>query len=198
MNRREFIVGGSVITFGTPGCLGNLAQTDPQSGAVFPSIQTEVVSEGRNGGLAFNSKVSKQFSSERPARIRLSLTNENSKPRTISFGSSPPFSSYWSENEEKSGQLVLVPDYRKYVRTETDDESGGSTLVPPNPHNDCWRLKNKLLRLDISLERTIGAGETISGLYTVLSNIGTEGCLIEGKYEFTTFEHDYTLSIILT
>jgi hypothetical protein len=158
---------------------------------------------------------------ESPPRVWTALTNVGDEDRTVTLGTTPPFSGYlghtitWSRSGDIG--LVLVPDDdREYANFDlvipdepqnatlrdgiVGNESDGTADAGDGTGEDapakCWRARSLLAAPDRTNEVTLAPGESITGEYVLLWYHGIWSCPARrGGYHFEDEREDLGLVI---
>lgn len=109
-----------------------------------------------------------------PPKISLSLTNKGSQKIILSSQTTPPFSSYWADG---NSDLVLLPDYREYIRPSSPGVS--------ESNEGCWKLDQGIKVESISVAASLRPGDSLNEKYTVVNNASVEACDEDGRYSFS-------------
>lgn len=192
MRRRHFLAASVASTLPLTGCLDAFPST---TRVRTPAIAVESERD-EPANARIDVTVLEQFSEQTPARIEISYTSTAPNEREVDFGSSPPFSEYWSTGRE-SPRLVIIPDDHSHISptgTEPSDSKNpdSTQLVPDSPVDGCWRAPNFAV-FGVGHTRTLAPQETVSEGYTVLGHVDNENCLPSGTYHFVQehyFGHD--------
>lgn len=115
----------------------------------------------------------RQFTTDKPAKIKISYTNTAESERKVPFQASPPFSEYVS-TKEGSPRLVIIPDDHSHIspgkviqnhtRTEspTENQTDSHQLIPKTPIDGCWKVPTAFAVYGMAHPKTLSPGETIS------------------------------------
>ncbi|AFK19103.1 hypothetical protein E6P09_09995 [Haloferax mediterranei ATCC 33500] len=162
----------------------------------FPSIDVTGDQQPKDVPFRLGIEKVRDFSSDEPARIRVSFENRASTEQIVGFGAIQPFTNIWCEGEFP---IVLVPSdtgIQKYA-FGTDEQ-----IIPDRPVEGCWQTN--LVRFscnDVLRFRPLDVGETMQTEYTVLQYpereileattdkwfgpvAESDVCLPAGKYRF--------------
>jgi len=89
-----------------------------------------------------------------PARIRVSVTNVTDTPREFFAGAHPPFGTFWGDEVDGDGQLVIVPDDREAL-TQRDRSIGDVVPRRPRVTTGCWQARGEIGTLDTEFGATL-------------------------------------------
>lgn len=202
-SRREALrLVASALGVGIAGCAGNpddeSSPTQTASQSPSPTASRSPTSSPTDSpkptplpdvtldDFTFDVSVAKQFTSQHPARIEASLTNQADTAITFDGGVSPPFSRYANERRDDNEWLLLVPDMSE-SRYDVDALSGLDAL-PSTPTNDvCWHVSENVYSLLRQRFTTIDAGESVTQPFDVYDFQGDKEddiCLATGDYPF--------------
>lgn len=200
--RAALRLAGSVISVGIAGCAGNLdnEKSPTQSTTQSPS-PTESPSPTRSptesptstplpdvtlDDFAFDVTIVKQVTSQHPARIETTLTNQAGSAITIDDGVTPPWASFTNQVRDDNEWLLLVPDMDE-SRYDVDALSNLDAL-PSTPTSDaCWHVSENVYNLLRQRFTTIAAGESVTQPFDVYDFQGDkedDTCLASGDYQF--------------
>lgn len=124
--------------------------------------------------LSINARVTQSSPKESPPRVAVELTNPLDHDIVVEGGATVPFSSYWSTE----GDLIAVPDDRRYVGTPGDDG-----LIPAS-RDGCWRVRSNIVVAAIGRQLALGPGERTTTRFSVLAGSSTTDCPGGGSYRF--------------
>lgn len=206
MRRRQVLaaVGTSIVPLA--GCIsssspGETGDSTPSSDMTetpeskFPAVS---VKSGYNqpSDTKMEVNVVRQFTPDKPAKVKISYTNTGESQRTVDFQASPPFSEYVSTGGEPP-RLVIIPDDHSHIspgsvvqnqssqtESSTESQTEEHQLIPENPIDGCWKIPTSFAVYGVAHEKTLSPGETISEEYTVLGHRTNETCLPSGEYRF--------------
>lgn len=185
MDRRRAVVGTASALSGFIGsCLYSLdaGTIRINDDGEFPdlSVTGDEIPEGHVSGLSASVELTRQYSEDEPTRLGISVTNRSDAPRHVTFGPSPPFSSYRGEQKAGSALAILVPDDRTHVHVGRVDDADGE---PEDPVDGCWQVGG-LGWNDVARLETLDPGESLTGTYSVFASTENEDCLPTGEYRF--------------
>jgi len=180
MDRRSVLRYSAVGLAALGGCLGSSTNDPTSDSESFVELSIERA-EAEREEVSLSATVTEQASQNGPARLSITLRNEGSE-RSFFFGASPPFSHYWSKSPQNDTDMIAIPDNRQYVRAR-DAETIGA-LIPDKSTDTFWRATGSLIRLDISFEKVLNNGESLTEGYTLLSQHENEIDLQSGMYVF--------------
>lgn len=166
---------GSSVVLTLAGCASN-----PDTGDSNES-PTQAQESITTDDLTFDVTVEEEFTDTHPARIQVTLTNTLEMPVTLSTGTTPPFTSYLSDNQSDENQLVLVPDV-------PEDESpldwiGEQDSIPTSPKNGCWNITQDVQVEELGMYAELDGGDSSSQQYDVYE-YQNESCPSSGAYQF--------------
>jgi len=155
-----------------------------QAGNGYPTLAAEGddVTAAENGGITPFVTVTRQFTGNAPAQLRITLLNRSRQEREVAFGASPPFSEYWNENATDA-RLYIVPEYLEYVNVVAAEDGESIDGRPENPVDGCWQIET-VERLDILERRTLDPCDAISETYTVFGGTTNDICVPTDDYRF--------------
>lgn len=156
-------------------------EVDPAPpGSGFPTLSADGgdVPGDHPSGLDVTVGVVQQYTTESVARVQIDLANRGETPASVSFGPTPPFSSYENVGDSDGGATVYV------VHTETD-QAGISPVdgeeSDTGPVDGCWKADGVGYN-SITTDCTIDPGRVVSGRYDVYADADNDGCLPPGEY----------------
>lgn len=160
-------------------------EVDPAPpGSGFPALSTDgdAVPGDHASGLDVTVGVVQQYATDAVARVQIDLANRGETPASVSFGPTPPFSSYENVAQGDDGATVYV------VQNESDDAGivpvdGEGNDAQSGPIDGCWKADGVGYN-SIASECTIDAGQVVSDRYAVYADAENDGCLPAGEYRF--------------
>lgn len=177
MNRRTYLVIASSGVASLSGCFGNrLSNSEAQTDHATPSVELrpDPIPDGQP--FTIDVSVVHQFTTERPAKICIQLTNKSSEKRRFRFGAAIPFGELVAKHRDSNSKLLLIPDDDRYVSGDTED------FIPSSAEGTCWKIQQAYGALDIERTKEFEPDESQSETYTLLS--GSDGpCLKAGQYQ---------------
>lgn len=152
------------------------------NGGEFPefSVAGDEIPDGHESGLSASVELTRQYSEDEPAQLAFSVTNRSDSSRHVSFGPSPPLSTYPGEQKGGSALAVLVPDDRTHVHVGRVGDADGE---PEDPVGGCWQVVGVGWN-DVARTETLDPGESLTGTYSVFASTENEDCLPTGEYRF--------------
>lgn len=190
MERRKFmgvIAAGSVsLTLSITGCT-YMNQSDEN--------QVETSSKGgllvryqklpRESPAQIEVTVLNDFGTDKPARVRIKLTNDSDQKIRFDFGPTPPFSEYEAEMVDGDSKLKLIPDTREHISPPSRNQTL-SFVIPDEPINGCWKLRSEF-RQEVPLKMIyLSPGESVSETYSIYADPDNRDCIPPGKYRAET------------
>lgn len=131
--------------------------------------------------LSPTAEVVRQFSSERPALLRLGVTNEDTTRRTFQCGVPEPFGDVQNDASDEY-RMCLIPEDEEGVLHDSED----SPIVPSEPDDGCWRVRPNWGDSQILSGFRLRPGESFTNEYVVLAAPDSEECLPPQDYHFET------------
>lgn len=191
LNRRTLIgmIGVSGITLS--GCLGsgNSVGGGGEGNENYPTVSVQA-DEAQQEDISMDAKLTRNLTEYNSARINISFTNNSDSEIQFTFGASPPFSQYISQNTSLPRLVIIPENNNSHIATDANKTkvNGSSTernLLPPETKiNDCWQIVGDLAVFTGAIEKTIAASETVSEDYVVLNYSGNQQCLPPNDYRF--------------
>lgn len=133
-------------------------------------------------------EVDRQYASEAPPVVAISIENVWTRTRTFHFEYTPPFTPLAGRGPDGAERLQLVP---LGGAVPDDDgrwqgESVWSHLVPDSPEDGCWRVTGTYSRMRYEAGTVWSAtpGESTTREYAVLDSRDARGCFPSGTYRF--------------
>lgn len=150
------------------------------STADFPEIQ---VTENALDSplLSPTAEVVRPFSNERPASLRLGVTNEDTARRTFQCGVPKPFVDVQNDLDDEH-RMHLIPEDERGLLHDSED----SPIVTSEPDDGCWRVNPTGATSQILDGFRLKPGESITNEYVVLAAPDSAECLPPDDYHFET------------
>ena len=182
--RRElleaFLAGGIAVTAGCTTFNDDTTSntTDSRTTDTASSTSSQNVTETTS-----NTQIRKEdieFSVERtnesdggPPKITTYLVNSFDEEIMLSGQSTPPFSSYWSEN---NADMVLLPTDREYIRPSAPSIT--------RLGEECWKLDEEIKAEHIAIITMLESGDSVSSEHSLVNNVSFELCAEKDTYRF--------------
>lgn len=209
MKRRSFLGALGASTLGLSGCVrastwaerdGSIWSDDAvvsPSDEPYPTVSVLDVAE-TPPALDPTVEVTRQFSSQDPATIRVAVTNASDETVEYQLSPSPPWSEYVSE-EFDNARIVIIPtennDHIEHVVPDSFVDgliSGNDDSVPMPPEEpirSCWTLPGHISRSDATEWVELAPGESVDEEYAIFNTSSAARCLPKGEYRFTADDH---------
>ena len=152
----------------------------------YPDVSVEGTPVTDDRAVAPEIAVTRQFSADAPALVRIDLTNEASTNTEIGLARTVPFDVTTGRLADGSASLYLVPGSGS-VRgdgTTRDPPPSGGSLIPEGPIDGCWRVIERPLIRESGTLWNAAPGATLRREHAVLDEPGSETCLQPGTYRF--------------
>jgi hypothetical protein len=146
----------------------------------YPTISAQLDRE-KYKEISIDVKATRQFSDSTPAKIKISFTNISDSEIPFTFGATPPFSQYISQDNSSSRLIIIPKTNNSHIVVKKPHK-----LPPEKPVNGCWRLPGNVTVYPRAKKTEIDAGETISEEYVVLNYQSTQQCLLADDYHFVS------------
>lgn len=198
-SRRDALKIGS--TTGSLALAGCINMPSDQGSETSPKIRLESDPVPGEWNVEIDVTISNQFSSEDPARLRISLTNTAGHGREYWLGRLTPFMNIVGEHRSNDARILLYPVH-PHPGVDTYHGEEAPAAIPSRPVDGCWRAKD-YISIDLGPQKvTLSPQEEIGETYAVLDHPDNSNCLAEGEYRFddstitpTADEWGFTLSI---
>ncbi|PSQ38677.1 hypothetical protein BRD13_05785 [Halobacteriales archaeon SW_5_70_135] len=151
----------------TAGCSGL------DAGSQFPDLSVAAVDPVPLAEASADVAVERGFTGDRPATLRVALTNDADRERTVRSLMGLPFPPYDGHQYDGDGVVELVPRIEDYP-----------DVVPAEPTRSCWAATRSAGGEDVDVGRTLAPGETFERRYVLLSAPRADGCVPAGRYRF--------------
>lgn len=172
MQRRQFLAAaGTVSATALAGCFAGTLEPESGDGSTYPSLSVDT--DPLAGPASASVSVVRDFDADRPARLRIALTNEGDDALSAIFGTVPPFTDLHGEHTEEDARLLLVP---------TDDQRK-RRVIPETPSGGTWRATDDVATNATAIMTEVPASETVAQTYDLLTGPETDG-LPAGDYRF--------------
>lgn len=152
----------------------------------YPDVSVEGTAVADDRAFAPEITVTRQFSPDAPALVRIELTNEASTNTEIGLAHTVPFDTMTGDLTDGSASLYLVPESGS-VRGDgvaRDPPPGGESLIPAEPIDGCWRVNEYPLVRESGKLWNAEPGATLRREHAVLDGPESESCLHPGTYRF--------------
>ncbi|WP_170864890.1 hypothetical protein [Halogranum amylolyticum] len=138
-------------------------------------IVPELDLDGFSDELKTTATLIREFTSQAPPAVRLTLTNISSTQHEVFTGFTPPFSQYvlHQSSGAEENMCIVVPS--SYPRAD-------DVVVPTAMEEGCWTAEDIPSILETGMIKELDSGESISEVYTVLNHSSNDSCYPVGKY----------------
>lgn len=153
----------------------------------YPHVSVEGATVADDRAFAPEISVTRQFSADAPALVRIELTNEARTNTEIGLARIVPFDATTGHLTDGSASLYLVPESGSVRgdRTARDPPPGDESPIPTEPVDGCWRLIEYPLVMESGTLWNADSGATLRREHAVLDGPESETCLQSGTYRFT-------------
>lgn len=151
----------------------------------FPelSIEGDEIPDDHESGLSAFVQLTRQYSANAPAQLRIDLTNQSGEAREVTFGASPPFSQYQGNHLERDAVIHIAPADRTHVGIHQVNDEYEVHDDPEEPIDGCWQIED-IGRNDLAHSKTLEPCETLTETYSIFASAGNGDCLPAGGYRF--------------
>lgn len=152
----------------------------------YPDVSVEGATVADDRAFAPEIMVTRQFSADVPALVRIELTNEASTNTEIGLAHIIPFDAMTGILTDGSSLLYLVPESGavRGDRTARDPPLSGESLIPAEPIGGCWRVIEYPIIRESGKLWNADSGATLRREHAVLDKPDSETCLQPGTYRF--------------
>lgn len=188
MKRRKFLSTVGISTLPVSGCLGlnRLGERNRD----FPTVSVQGDEEQRED-ISMGAEIVQQFNESEPAKVRVSFKNISDSEMRFTFGASPPFSQYISQDMGHSRLVIISETNNSHIIANWSDDAGRSEdgsdqLLPETPKDGCWDFPSEISIFSSGKKKRISEDETISEEYVVLNHSKNRQCLPVSEYRFVS------------
>lgn len=152
----------------------------------YPYVSVEGTTVADDRAFAPEITVTRQFSADAPALVRIELANEARTNTEIGLARIIPFDATTGHLTDGSASLYLVPESGSVRddRVARDPPPGGESLIPAEPIDGCWRVMEYPLVRESGTLWNAEPGATLRREHAVLDGPESETCLQPGTYRF--------------
>lgn len=162
------------------------ADEEPESAQDgFPelTVEDDEIPEDHESGLTASVQITRQYSGDAPAQLRVTVMNRSGEPRDVTFGPTPPFSDYRGNHIERDAVAHIVPENRSHVNIVHPDDKNDEDEDPAEPIDNCWQIVG-VQRDDLAQLETLDPCESLSETYSIFASADNNDCLPAGEYQF--------------
>lgn len=151
----------------------------------FPemSVEGDEISDDHENGLTAFVQLTRQYSANAPAQLRIDLTNQSGESREVTFGASPPFSQYQGDHLERDAVIHIAPADRTHVGINHVNDEYEVHDGLEEPIDDCWQIED-IESNDLAHIKTLEPCETLTEIYSIFASADNDDCLPGGAYRF--------------
>lgn len=152
----------------------------------YPHVSVEDATVSDAGAFSPEITVTRQFSADSPAFVRIELTNEANMVIDIRLAHITPFDCMKGHLPDRSASLYLIPETGSVRgnRPTSDPTKRAESLIPEKPIDRCWRLTEHPTIREAGTGWFFDPGATLIREHAVLDGPDSETCLKPGSYRF--------------
>ena len=146
----------------------------------YPHVSVEGTTVADDRAVSPEITVTRQFSADAPALVRIELTNESNNPIGVTMAYIIPFDAMRGHLTDGTARIYLLP--RDQTSLPPGQREGYE--IPAEPIEGCWRVSEPPFIREAATSWFAEPGDSMQREHAVLEESDSESCLQPGTYQF--------------